>query len=130
MQGITGYPHDHQQCLLLNSFLLAVFAASHFSLVAVSIDRYWAVCDPVTYHVRTERVTKLIILMCWIMGIIVGFMLSFGWNSGNSAYRCDLRTIVDFNYLYFVCFAIAFPSTLIILVLYFLIYRAILKQVS
>jgi hypothetical protein len=123
-------PHDHQLCLLLNSFLLAIFAASLFSLVAVSIDRYWAICDPVSYHVRTNRVTKIIIFFCWVLGGITGFLPYFGWNSGMSAERCDLRTIADFNYLLFVCVMIGFVATLVILVLYLLIYRAILKQVS
>lgn len=130
LQGITGFPHDHQHCLLLNSFLLSVFAASLFSLVAVSIDRYWAVCDPVTYHVRTTRLTKVIICFCWILGAVTGFLPYFGWNSGLSAERCDLRTIADFNYLLFVCVLIGFVATLVILVLYLLIYRAILRQVS
>lgn len=130
MQGITGYPHNQHGCLLLNSFILAVFSASHFSLVAVSFDRYLAVCDPVNYHVRTEGMTKLIICTCWLLGAIFGFLPAFGWNSGMSAYMCDLRTIVDFNYIYFVCFAVAFPLTLVILILYFLVYREILKQVS
>jgi len=94
-----------------------------------AIDRYWAICDPVSYHVRTNRVTKIIIFFCWLLGGITGFLL-FGWNSGMSAERCDLRTIVDFNYLLFVCVLIGFVATLVILVLYLLIYRAILKQVS
>lgn len=129
-KGLTGAPHDFQLCLLLNSFLLAVFAVSMFSLVAVSFDRCWAVCYPVTYHVRDTSMTKLIILFCWVFGIFFGFLPSFGWNSGKFEDKCDLRVIADFNYLLFICVAIAFMSTAAIIVLYLLIYIAVLRQVK
>jgi ABC-type multidrug transport system permease subunit len=127
---LTGAPHDFRLCLLLNSFLLAVFAVSMFSLLAVSVDRFWAVCYPVTYHVKSTSSTKIIIIFCWIFGILFGFLPVFGWNSGQFDNKCDLRVIADFNYLLVVCVAIAFTSTVIIIVLYALIYRAVLKQVS
>lgn len=129
-QGLTGEPRDFQLCLLLNSFLLAVFAVSMFSLLAVSVDRCWAVCKPVTYHVRNTTVTKIIIFCCWSFGILFGFLPAFGWNSGRFDNKCDLRVVADFNYLLFVCVAIAFMSTLIIVVLHLKIYRAILRQVN
>jgi hypothetical protein len=101
-----------------------------FSLLAVSVDRFWAVCYPVTYHVKSTSSTKIIIIFCWIFGILFGFLPVFGWNSGHFDNKCDLRVIADFNYLLVVCVAIAFTSTVIIIVLYALIYRAVLKQVG
>jgi hypothetical protein len=100
-----------------------------FALTAVSVDRCWAVCHPVTYHVRGTAITKIIISFCWVFGIFFGFLPVFGWNSGHFENKCDLRVIADFNYLLFICVAIAFLSTLVIIVLHIRIYRAILLQV-
>lgn len=130
VQGLTGAPHDFKLCVILNSFLLSVFAVSMFSLLAVSVDRCWAVCHPVTYHVRSRTVTKIIIFFCWTFGTLFGFLPAFGWNSGEFDNKCDLRAVSDFNYLLFICVAIAFMSTIVIIVLYLRIYCAILQQVS
>lgn len=101
-----------------------------FSLLAVSVDRCWAVCFPVTYHVRSTATTKIIIAFCWIFGIFFGFLPTMGWNSKEFWNdKCDLRVIADLNYLLFVCVGIAFISSLSIIALYLLIYCAILKQV-
>lgn len=129
-QGVTGFPHEFYMCLLLNCFLMSVFAVSMFSLVAVSIDRCWAVCFPVTYHVTSKRNTRWMIAACWVFGTFFGFLPMLGWNSGQTDYRCDLRVVADFNYLLFVCVVIGFMSTLVVIVLYTLIYRAILRQVK
>ena len=101
-----------------------------FSLLAVSADRYLAICHPLKYHVKGPRKTKIVICLCWAFGSFFGFLPTFGWNSGKFADQCDLRVIADFNYLLFICSAISFLSTAVILVLYFLIYRAVMKQVN
>lgn len=100
-----------------------------FSLLAVSIDRCWAVCYPVTYHVSGTKITKTIIVFCWFFGIFFGFLPSMGWNSNKFEHKCDLRAVADFNYLLIICVAVAFMSTLSIIVLYLLIYNAVRKQV-
>lgn len=81
---------------MLNSFLLAVFSVSMFSLLAVSFDRFWAVCYPVTYHVSGTKTTKTVIAFCWIFGIFFGFLPTFGWNSGHFDNKCDLRVYYYF----------------------------------
>lgn len=91
--------------------------------------RCWAVCFPLTYHVKGPFITKIIIAACWIGGIFFGFLPSLGWHSGQFVYKCDLRIIADFNYLLIICVAIAGLSALAIIVLYVQIYRVILKQV-
>lgn len=114
---------------MVHSSLLAVFAVSMFSLVAVSVDRCWAVCFPVTYHVSGTSITKIAILSCWICGIFVGFLPSFWRSSENFDGRCDLRVIAELSYLLIIHVAIAIVSTLVIIILYFRIYWAILEQV-
>lgn len=115
---------------MLHSSLLAVFAVSLFSLVAVSIDRCWAVCYPVTYHIKSTTTTKIIIACCWVLGIFFGSLPTLGWNRASFDNKCDYRVVTDLNNLMLVCAAIAFLSTLAIAVLYLLVYCEILKQVS
>lgn len=98
--------------------------------MAVSFDRCWAVCFPVTYHVKSTTTTKFIIAFCWALGIFVGFLPTLGWNSGKFDDKCDLRVIMDFNYLLFICVGIALISTVGIITLYLLVYYVVLKQVS
>lgn len=98
-----------------------------FSLVAVSVDRFWAVYEPVTYHVASKMITKISIVCCWTGGFFIGFLPTFGWNSGQTQYRCDLRVVADFSYMLFLC-AIGIITTVLIITLYVLIYLAILKQ--
>ncbi|CRL01069.1 CLUMA_CG014328, isoform A [Clunio marinus] len=128
--SLTRSPRDFQLCLMLYSFLLSFFAVSMFSLVAVSVDRFWAVCFPITYHVADTSIAKLAIFCCWFSGLVVGFLPLFGWNSGSFHNKCDIRVVISMNYLLIAVVAIAFTSTLIIIILYVLIYRAVIKQVK
>ncbi|CRL01067.1 CLUMA_CG014327, isoform A [Clunio marinus] len=125
---ITGAPHDLQLCLMFYSFILAIFSVSMFSLLAVSVDRFWAVYFPMDYHVRDPSIAKLAIFCCWVFGLAIGFLPVMGWNSGNFDNQCDFRVVADLNYVLFVSVAVAFPSTSIIILLYILIYRKVLKH--
>lgn len=129
-QSLFGAPHDFQLCVLANSMLLSLVAVSLFSLLAVSIDRYWAVCYPMTYHVRGPNVTIMMIVLCWVLGFILGFPPVLGWNNEEFDGVCDLRRIVDFNYLLYVCVGTAVTTAIAIFIIYALIYKEVIKQVS
>lgn len=53
-----------------------------------------------------------------------------GWNSGEFYGKCDLRVISDFDYLLFLCVTVGIIPSISIFVMYFLIYRAVRKQVK
>lgn len=111
------------------SFMLAVFTVSIFSLVAISVDRFIAVCYPLIYHVKcTTKSTGITICLCWLSGIM-GFLPVLGWNSGISGDSCDPRIVMDFNFVIFLCVFASFIPTIIIVVLYTMIFRRIIKQV-
>lgn len=109
--------------------MLSVIAVSMFSLLAVSIDRFWAICYPMDYHLKTKFVTKSFVAGCWTIGTVLGFLPFFGWNSGKFDQVCDVRVIIDFNYMLFVCFGNGLLSTTAIVIMYALTYRMIRKQV-
>lgn len=114
---------------MLHSSLFAVFTVSLFSLVAVSIDRWWAVCYPVCYHVRNSTATKIIIVFCWVFGIFFGSLPTFGWSRKDFDNKCDYRIVTDLKDLMLVSTAIAILSTLAIAIFHLLVYFEILKQV-
>lgn len=128
-QYLTGEPRDYYCCMVLHSFLLTLIATSLFSLVAVSIDRCWAICWPVTYHITGPHVTKLMVTVCWILGIIFGFSPAFWQDVNHYKGRCDHSVLAELNRMLLVHVSIALLSTLVIIVLYVLIYRTIKKQV-
>lgn len=109
---------------------MGVFATSMFCLTAISYDRYRAVCHPLSYHVSGTNRTKIVIALCWIFGFLCGFIPTFAWKDGVIDDKCDLRIMADLNYLLYMCGLHTVLSVVIIMILYVLIYRAILKQVK
>ena len=65
----VGLPTNLHACLFTCSLLVVLCTISIFSLVAVSIDRYWAILYPMVYS-RTVR-TKTAIGMIFLCTIIL-----------------------------------------------------------
>ncbi|XP_076364658.1 adenosine receptor A1-like [Tachypleus tridentatus] len=126
-----GLPENSfKGCLFMLSLLVVLCTISILNLVAVSLDRYWAILHPFSYHQRiTEKSVAVIIMTCWVLGIIVGFLPFFGWNSGPVASgKCYFVKVMDYNFLVFLYFAtIVYPSVLMAL-FYGRIYHVVLKQ--
>lgn len=109
-------------CLWITSIYLVLTTASIFQLVFVAIDRYWAICRPISYHKRTTKFTKSIIVICWVIGLIIGSNPLFTNLTGNA---CNLHTVYNT-----ILTSLAGISTVIITVLYLLMYRALKEQVK
>ncbi|XP_036138705.1 adenosine receptor A2b isoform X2 [Monomorium pharaonis] len=126
----VGLPPNLHACLFTLSILMVLFTISIFSLMAVSIDRYWAILYPMGYSrdVHTKTVIS-IIGVCWVAGTLLGFLPLLGWNTGKmNNHSCMFRTIMDYNYLVFLYFATAVLPALLIAAFYAHIYRIIIKQ--
>ena len=127
----VGLPRNFHLCILMNSLLLFLCTGSILSLVAVTIDRYWAVIYPLSYNARMTGCRAIrIIAICWTLAAVIGLLPSMGWNGGIPPEpRCFFMEVIDFRYLAFIYFAtIIFPS-LFMAVVYGLIYEASKKQV-
>ncbi|XP_029171232.1 adenosine receptor A2b-like isoform X2 [Nylanderia fulva] len=125
-----GLPTNLHACLFTVSVLVVLCTISIFCLVAVSVDRYWAILHPMRYSRTVRTKTAIgIICVCWIAGTLVGFLPLFGWNGGETSdHRCIFTKVMDYNYLVFLYFAtIIFPA-LLIAAFYAHIYRVIIKQ--
>ncbi|XP_043677032.1 5-hydroxytryptamine receptor 1D-like isoform X1 [Vespula pensylvanica] len=125
-----GLPTNLHACLFTVSVLVVLCTISIFCLVAVSVDRYWAILHPMGYSRTVRTKTAIgIICVCWITGTLVGFLPLFGWNAGKkSDEKCIFTQVMDYDYLVFLYFAtIIFPALLIV-AFYALIYRVVVKQ--
>ncbi|XP_017055812.1 uncharacterized protein LOC108097792 [Drosophila ficusphila] len=126
-----GLPRNLYACLFTVSLLVVLCTISIFCLVAVSVDRYWAILYPMAYsrNVRT-RTAIFIISMCWVAGTIVGFLPLFGWHATwQDNQECLFVEVMDYNYLVFLYFATIITPALLMLAFYTHIYRVIIKQV-
>ena len=116
--------------MTITSSLLGIYIVSIFSLVAVSIDRYIAICHPLTYRkIICTRTTSVIIGVCWVLGMI-GFIPLLWWNVGSQMDRCRPVNILDFYYIIFLCIFVSIIPTAIIIVIYILIFHKIITQVN
>lgn len=108
-------------CLLLASSLMVLTTVSFLHLLAVSVDRFWAICFPISYFAKTANSTKPIIGVLWVVGTIIGLTpLLQDWRGQN----CALHFLH-----YFIQSLLAICSAVVVIVLYSMIYRALLKQV-
>ncbi|XP_065203568.1 adenosine receptor A1 [Planococcus citri] len=125
----VGLPRQFHACLFSVSLLIVLCTISIFSLVAVSVDRYWAILYPMSYSRNvTSKFALGIICLCWISGGLVGFLPLFGWNAGEGVPECSFTKVMDYNFLVFLYFAtIVFPA-LLLAAFYAHIYNVILKQ--
>ncbi|KAG8454783.1 hypothetical protein GDO86_001125 [Hymenochirus boettgeri] len=66
---------------LREGLVFTTLAASTFSLLVTAVERYSTMVVPVTesHSAKSMRVHGLIV-MCWVVAAVVGFMPLFGWN--------------------------------------------------
>lgn len=109
---------------------MSFYAASLFSILSVAIDRFWAICYPVTYHVKPTKITKIIIAIYWILAFIYGFFPLMKWNSDQLRNQCDLRIVFSLTYLQYASLPIGVVALTLIIVLHSLIFLKIQNQVN
>lgn len=113
------------------SISTGTYATLTHCLVAVSIDRYWAICHPVSYqNSKGMGMSRYIILFCWILGMVTGFMPVFGLSNKEFAGHCNMTNIVDIDYLLAMTVFTCCGSIVTMVILYSLIYYRIVGQAS
>ena len=127
----VGLPYDFHGCLFMNSCLLLLCTSSIFSLIAVTIDRFWAINFPLTYpHKMTRRNANIIISTSWLVAAIIGLLPSMGWNLGRPVEpRCFFMEVIDLRYLVFLYFATILAPSFFMGFVYILIFKAVRRQV-
>lgn len=115
--------------MTFSCLVLGTISVSIFSLLAVSFDRYLAICHAL-WHRRyvCKKFTLCMILVCWSLGIL-GFLPLFGWKSKLYAGKCDGRILFSFDYIYFLSFTLSFLPTTAMIIIYLVIYKKVVELV-
>ncbi|MCI4383374.1 hypothetical protein PGIGA_G00025710 [Pangasianodon gigas] len=109
--------------LLREGLLFVALAASVFSLLLIAVERYATMLktESENRNRKTYRIYIMVVL-CWVMALIIGFLPLFGWNC-----VCDLRGCSTLLPLYsktYILFALVIFFIILLTIggLYFAIY--------
>lgn len=120
-------------CLFMNSFVVFLTQSSIFCLVAIALDRYFAVTKPLRYRrVATGRRALLIITSTWVLAFFIGMVPLFGWHKDpTGVVTCEFMKVIDMRYMvYFNFFGTVLPPLVIISFVYHQIFQEVQKQVK
>lgn len=121
--------HEHVFCKIRDSFDVSLCTASILNLCCISIDRYYAVCHPLTYSVTINvEVTVMMIAVCWAVAAIIGGGITFGgFSQGTCEEMCSIDVVMA-NTMGPV-FSFYLPA-IIMLCIYFKIFLIAQRQVN
>ncbi|XP_060528846.1 adenosine receptor A1 isoform X2 [Cylas formicarius] len=126
----VGLPNNLEACLFTVSLLVVLCTISIFCLVAVSVDRYWAILHPMGYSRNVRTKTALVIISCcWVAGVLVGLLPLMGWRQDRvTPVSCFFLHVMDYNYLVFLYFGTIITPACLLVAFYAHIYTVVLKQ--
>ncbi|XP_061590297.1 adenosine A2a receptor b [Cololabis saira] len=140
----VGFCADFYGCLFIACFVLVLTQSSIFSLLAIAVDRYIAIKNPLRYSgLVTAQRAKGIIALCWALSVGIGLTPMFGWNTGqNSTFdpserddcpkgmtQCLFEEVVPLDYMvFFNFFGCVLIPLLVMLVIYANIFMAARHQ--
>ncbi|XP_061554576.1 adenosine A2a receptor b [Phycodurus eques] len=135
----TGFCADFHGCLFIACFVLVLTQSSIFSLLAIAVDRYVAIKNPLRYNsLVTGQRAKGIIALCWLLSVGIGLTPMLGWNKGwNSTSsscpegltECLFEGVVTMDYMiYFNFFGCVLLPLVVMLVVYAHIFMAARRQ--
>ncbi|XP_068199394.1 trace amine-associated receptor 1-like [Antennarius striatus] len=89
--NICGHLQD-VICKLRSCFDIALCASSILNLCSISVDRYYAVCQPLKYRTKVNiHVIVIMVLVSWAIPALSGITITvLGVNQGQSNKRCAL----------------------------------------
>lgn len=127
----VGLPRNFHVCLLMTSLLLLLCTGSIMSLVAVTVDRFWAIVLPLAYPcIMTPTRARTFIFFAWLLATVVGLLPTLGWNRGVPPEpRCFFTEVTHPGYLVFIYFGTIVTPSLFMALIYIFIYRTVKLQV-
>ena len=83
-------------CALYNIVNFIITSSTVGNMVLISIDRYFAICDPLHYTIRvTVNRTKICICLCWICSVIYNWLiLKYFLRQPDSQNSCDGECVI------------------------------------
>ncbi|XP_074541950.1 trace amine-associated receptor 1-like [Halichoeres trimaculatus] len=88
--------HEDLFCKIRSSLDISLSTCSILNLCCISIDRYYAVCQPLTYKAKiNNRVAVLMILVCWGGSALIGIgVILAGLNNDTCDEVCSFDTLM------------------------------------
>ncbi|KAI6176736.1 Tyramine receptor ser-2 [Aphelenchoides bicaudatus] len=118
-------------CQLFTTADILLCTSSILNLCAIALDRYWAICYPLTYaQKRTLRFVCLAILLVWFASAIISIPPILGWNDWSSQKlkeQCELTT--EKTFVVYSALGSFFVPLLVMLVVYLKIFMAARRRI-
>ncbi|XP_071335557.1 trace amine-associated receptor 1-like, partial [Trachinotus anak] len=114
-------------CIVRSYFDITLCTASILNLCCISIDRYYAVCQPLTYNTKINAQDLIMILVSWSVSILIaiGFIIA-----GLNHEKCEEGCFIQVPFANIVGPFFSFYLPVIIMLCIYLSSRAALSSVS
>ncbi|XP_069014845.1 trace amine-associated receptor 1-like [Embiotoca jacksoni] len=125
----TCWYHEGLFCKVRGSFDVTLSTASILNLCCISIDRYYAVCQPLTYKSKiNDRIVGMMILVSWGIAALIGIgIIVAGFNQGKCDESCLIDALISTT---FACVFSFYIPVIIMLSIYLKIFLVAQKQVN
>ncbi|XP_072767940.1 trace amine-associated receptor 1-like [Nerophis lumbriciformis] len=120
--------HGGLFCKIRSTFDVTLSTASILNLCCISVDRYHAVCQPLTYKSKiSHRVVGAMILVNWGFSVLIGISVTVaGFNQGKCEDSCLMDALIQ---IFLGCIFPFYIPVLIMLSIYLRIFIVAQRQV-
>ncbi|XP_012255521.2 5-hydroxytryptamine receptor-like [Athalia rosae] len=128
----TGWPLGPELCDMWTCSDVLCCTASILHLVAIAVDRYWAVTDLNYIQARNPRRIGMLVVAVWVVSLGVSLAPQLGWKDPGYLDRiADGKCLVsqDAAYQIFATCATFYVPLLVILFLYWRIFQAARRRI-